>query len=79
MTTAPYRGGMGVVRLLQLAVTVVVAGPAALVGVLAILDGHVEGAVFIGLAVAFVVLSEYLYLRLTDRAAGRLRRLVPGR
>lgn len=71
---------MGLIRSLQLVVTLVIAGPAALVGVLAVIDGHYQqGALFIGLAVAFVILSEYVYLRLTDRTVGRLRRLVPGR
>lgn len=71
---------MGLVRSLWQLTTVVVAGPAAIVGLLALLDGNYpEAALFIGLAVAFAVVSELAYLRLTGRTVGRLRALVPGR
>lgn len=70
---------MGLVRSLWQLTTVVVAGPAALIGLLALLDGNYpEGALFIGLAVAFAVISEYAYLRVTGRTVGRLKRLVTG-
>jgi hypothetical protein len=70
---------MGLVRSLWQLTTVVVAGPAAFIGLLALLDGNYpEGALFIGLAVAFAVVSEYAYLRVTGRTIGRLKRLAPG-
>lgn len=71
---------MGLVRSLWLVSTLVVVGPTTMVGVLNLLDGRYSvGALFIGLAVAFVVISELAYLRFTDRTVGRLRRLVGSR
>lgn len=71
---------MGLVRSLWGVTTVIVAGPAAGLGLLALLDGNYpEGVLFIGLAVGFAVVSEYAYLRVTGGTIGQLRRLVPGR
>lgn len=68
---------MGLVRSLWLVSTLVVVGPTTMVGVLNLLDGQYSvGALFIGLAVAFVVISELAYLRFTDRTVGRLKRLM---
>lgn len=70
---------MGLLRSLWQLTTVVVAGPVAFVGLLALLDGrYPEGALFVGVAVAFALLSEYAYVRLTGDTIGRLRRLSPG-
>ena len=67
---------LGIVRSLQLLATLVIAVPVALVGVFTILDGRLLlGAVFLGLAVGLVAVSEYVYTRLTNRTVGRLRRL----
>ena len=67
---------LGIVRSLQLLATLVVAVPVALVGVSTVLDGRLLlGAVFFGLAVGLVGVSEYVYTRLTDRTVGRLKRL----
>lgn len=67
---------MGIVRTLQFVGTLVVAGPVALAGVFHAADGqYPEAAVFLGVALGIVALSEYLYLDLTDRTIGRLRRL----
>ena len=70
---------MGILRSLWTLTTVIVAGPPAGLGLLALLDGnYAEGALFIGLAVAFATVSEYAYLRVTGGTVGRLKRLVPG-
>jgi O-antigen ligase len=67
---------LGIVRSLQLLATLVIAVPVALVGVFTILDGRfLLGAVFLGLAVGLIAVSEYVYTRLTDRTVGRLKRL----
>jgi len=67
---------MGILRSLQLVSTMVIAGPVALVGLLNALEGaYLQGAMFLGLAVGLVVVSEYVYVRLTDRTVGRLKRL----
>lgn len=67
---------MGLVRSLWLVTTVMVAGPATLVGLLHIADGQFpEGILFIGLALVFVVVSEYAYRHFVDRTVGRLKRL----
>ena len=67
---------MGIVRSLWLLTTLVIAVPVALVGVSTILDGQLPlGAVFFGMAVGLVAVSEYVYTRLTDRTVGRLKRL----
>lgn len=67
---------IGIVRTLQLAATLVVAGPVGLVGAFSLLDGeYATGAFFLGAALGLVFLSEYVYIRLTDRTVGRLRRL----
>ena len=64
---------MGIVRSLWLLTTLVVAVPVALVGVSTILDGQLLlGAVFFGMAVGFVAVSEYIYARVTDRIVGQL-------
>ena len=71
---------MGIVRSLQLLTTLVIAVPVALVGVSTILDGRfLLGAVFLGMAVGLVAVSEYVYTRLTDRTVGRLKRLKNAR
>ncbi|MDZ7700654.1 MAG: hypothetical protein U5J98_00525 [Halobacteriales archaeon] len=68
---------MGLVRSLWQLTTVVVAGPAVGVGLLAAADGNYpEAALFIGLAVAFAVVSEVAYLRVTGGTVGRLRGLL---
>lgn len=70
---------MGLLRSLWQLTTLVVAGPVAFIGLLALLDGrHPEGALFVGLAVAFALVSEYAYVRVTGDTVGRLRRLAPG-
>lgn len=70
---------MGLIRSLWGVTTVVVAGPVAGLGLLALFEGnYAEGALFIGLAVAFAAVSEYAYLRVTGGTVGRLKRLVPG-
>jgi hypothetical protein len=67
---------IGIIRTLQLAATLVVAGPVGLVGLFNVLDGeYVYGAFFLAAALGLVALSEYVYIRLTDRTVGRLRRL----
>jgi hypothetical protein len=69
---------MGLLRSIWQLTTVVVAGPAALVGLLTVLDGdYAVGALFVGLALAFAVLSELAFVRLTGGSVG-LRALVPG-
>lgn len=71
---------MGLVHSVWQLTTVVVVGPAIVVGALAILDGRSQtGLLFIGLALAFALVSEYAYVRLTGRTVGRLRRLVTHR
>jgi hypothetical protein len=66
----------GIVRSVQLTATLVVAVPVALVGVLTVLEGRIAtGAVFVVMAVGLVLVSEYVYARLTDRTVGRLSRL----
>jgi len=65
---------MGIVRSLWLLTTLVIAVPVALVGVSTILDGQLPlGAVFFGMAVGFVAVSEYIYARVTDRIVGQLK------
>lgn len=67
---------IGIIRTLQLAGTLVVAGPVGIVGVSSLLEGrHLFGALFLAAAVGLVLLSEFVYVRLTDRTVGRLRRL----
>lgn len=67
---------LGIVRSLQLVGTLVVAGPVALVGLFNVLEGRYGiGLFFIGLAVGLVIVSEYIYTRLTDRTVGRVKRL----
>ena len=66
----------GIVRTLQLAGTLVVAGPVGLVGVFNLLEGrYALGVFFLAAALGLVGVSEYVYVRLTDRTVGRLRRL----
>ena len=65
---------MGIVRSLWLLTTLVIAVPVALVGISTVLDGRLPlGAVFFGMAVGFVAVSEYIYARLTDRIVGQLK------
>lgn len=67
---------IGIVRSLQLVGTLVVAGPIAMVGVFNLLDGlYVHGVFFLVAAGGLVAVSEYVYVRLTDRTVGRVRRL----
>lgn len=67
---------IGIIRTLQLAATLVVAGPVGIVGVSSLLKGRLLfGALFLAAAVGLVLLSEFVYVRLTDRTVGRLRRL----
>ena len=67
---------LGIVRTLQLAGTLVVAGPVGLVGVFNLIEGRlVLGVLFLAAALGLVGVSEYMYLRLTDQTVGRLRRL----
>lgn len=57
---------MGLLRSLWQLTTVVVAGPPAFLGVLALLEGrYPEGVLFVGLAVAFAIVSEFAFVRLT--------------
>ena len=67
---------IGIIRTIQLAATLVVAGPVGLVGVFNVLEGeYALGAFFLAAAIGLVVVSEYIYLRVTDRTIGRVRRL----
>lgn len=67
---------IGVIRTIQLVATLVVAGPIGLVGVFNLLEGeYALGVFFLGAALGFVLVGEYVYVRLTDRTVGRLRRL----
>jgi hypothetical protein len=67
---------IGLVRTLQLAATLVVAGPIGMVGVFNVLEGRLAlGAFFLLASLGLVLVSEYIYVRLTDRTVGRLRRL----
>ncbi len=67
---------IGIIRMLQLIATLTVAGPVGLVGVFNILEGeYALGAFFLLAAIGLVVVSEYIYVRLTDKTVGRLRRL----
>ncbi len=66
----------GIVRMLQLAGTLVIAGPVGLVGVFNLLEGqYALGVFFLAAALGLVGVSEYVYVRLTDRTVGRLRRI----
>ena len=68
---------MGVIRSLQLLATRVVAGPVAVASVFNFLEGeYVYGVVLLAAAIGLVVVSEYVYLRLTDRTIGRVKRLT---
>lgn len=67
---------LGIIRTLQLAATLVVVGPVGLVGTFNLLDGeYALGAFFLAAAIGLVIVSEYVYLRLTSRTVGRLRGL----
>ena len=67
---------MGVVRSLQFVGTLVVAGPVAMVGVFNLLEGqYALGAFFLVAALGLLAVSEYVYVRLTDKTVGRVRRL----
>lgn len=79
--TAPCRSaGMGLIRSLWQLTTVIVAGPAALVGLRTLQAGDVTvGAMFVGLALAFAVLSEVAYVRVTGGTPRWLAWLEGGR
>ena len=67
---------MGVIRSLQFVGTLVVAGPVAMVGVFNVLEGlYLQGSFFLAAALGLVAVSEYVYVRVTDRTIGRVRRL----
>lgn len=67
---------LGLVRSLQLVATLVVAGPVAVVGVFSLAEGlYLQGAFFLAAAVGLIAVGEYVYVRLTDRTVGRVRRL----
>jgi hypothetical protein len=66
----------GIVRTVQLAATLVIAGPIGMVGLFSLLETqYTRGVFFLGAAVGLVVVSEYVYVRLTDRTVGRVKRL----
>ncbi|WP_160169571.1 DUF7533 family protein [Natronomonas moolapensis] len=70
---------LGIVRTLQLARTLVVAGPVGLIGAFSLLEGrYVHGVFFVTAALGLVGVSEYVYLRLADRTVGRLRNVRGG-
>lgn len=67
---------LGIIRTLQLIATLVVVGPVGLVGLFNLLEGeYALGAFFLAAAIGIVIVSEYVYTRLTNRTVGRLRRL----
>lgn len=67
---------MGIVRTLQFVGTLIVAGPVGLIGVFLAIEGrYQQAAVFLGVAVGFVIVSEYMYLRFVDKTFGRLKRV----
>jgi hypothetical protein len=67
---------LGIIRSLQLIGTLVVAGPIAMVGVFNLLDGlYPQAAFFLAASVGLVIVSEYIYTRLTDKTVGRVKRL----
>ncbi|MDR9382083.1 MAG: hypothetical protein RI560_10510 [Natronomonas sp.] len=67
---------LGIVRTLQLAATLVVAGPIGMVGVFNVLEGRPAlGAFFVLASLGLVLVSEYIYIRLTSRTLGGLRRV----
>lgn len=71
---------MGLLRSLWQLTTVVVAGPPAFIGLLAVLEGrYPEGALFVGLAVAFAVVSELAFIRLTGGTVPGMGWLRSGR
>lgn len=71
---------MGLIRSVWQLTTVVVAGPAALVGLRTLLQGdYAVGALFVGLALAFAVLSEIAFVRVTGGSAWWLSWLERGR
>lgn len=71
---------MGLLRSLQLVATLLVAAPVGSVGVFNLLEGqYLLGGFFLAAALGLVAVGEYVYVRLTDRTLGRLRRLVGGR
>lgn len=67
---------IGIIRSLQLVGTLVIAGPVGMVGIFSLLDGEYGiAAFFLTAAVGLVLVSEFVYVRLTDRTVGRIRRL----
>ncbi|MFT4882734.1 MAG: putative membrane protein YkvI [Natronomonas sp.] len=67
---------LGIIRSLQLIGTLVIAGPIAMVGVFNLIDGlYPQAAFFLAAAIGLVVVSEYIYTRLTDKTVGRVKRL----
>lgn len=67
---------MGIIRSIQLVATLMIAGPVGLVGAFNLIEGrYALGVFFLGAAIGLVVLSEYVYVKLTDRTIGQLRGL----
>jgi hypothetical protein len=67
---------VGILRSLQFVATLVVAGPVAMVGVLNLIEGrHAQGAFFLAAALGLLVVSEFVYVRVTAGTVGRVRRL----
>lgn len=67
---------MGILRTVQFVGTLVVVGPVILIGIFKAIEGDYQQSVaFLGVAIAFIIVSEYLYLSVVDRTFGRLKRL----
>lgn len=67
---------VGILRSLQFVATLTVAGPIAVVGGFNLIEGqYLHGGFFLAAAMGLVVVSEYLYVRLTSRTAERVSRL----
>lgn len=66
---------IGIIRMIQFAATLVVAGPVALVGVFNVLEGRYALGIFFSRPRSASLGSASIYVRLTDRTVGRLRRL----
>ena len=66
----------GIIRTVQLAATLVIAGPIGVVGLFSLLEAQYTRSVFfLAAAAGLVVVSEYVYVRLTDQTIGRVKRL----
>jgi len=67
---------VGIVRSAQLVVTLVTIAPFAVMGLFSLYTGDLAvGTAFLGFALAVVLASEYLYLRLVSDTVGRLKYL----